>query len=196
MQTAPVTEVWMNRFAECARFLLYGIGTAHKAEMLALYDRMTEEQRQSPTGRRIDACLNPVATVGVGDRMADGDLYDIDGDVHHLAEFLGKYILLEFGSKGCGGVSGGDSRIERDCGTLQRSGCSCEYQPRSRAGVEGVYCRKAVGRKPMERTCRRRYRTWESLWGKGDSAFRADRARRSDSGCMAGLRQGKPAGKK
>jgi len=102
MQTAPVTEVWMNRFAECARFLLYGIGTAHKAEMLALYDRMTEEQRQSPTGRRIDACLNPVATVGVGDRMADGDLYDIDGDVHHLAEFLGKYILLEFGSKGCG----------------------------------------------------------------------------------------------
>lgn len=102
MQTAPVTEVWMNRFAECARFLLYGIGTAHKAEMLALYDRMTEEQRQSPTGWRIDACLNPVVTVGVGDRMADGDLYDIDGDVHHLAEFLGKYILLEFGSKGCG----------------------------------------------------------------------------------------------
>lgn len=102
MQTAPVTEVWMNRFAECARFLLYGIGTAHKAEMLALYDRMTEEQRQSPMGRRIDACLNPISKVGVGDRLADGDLYDVDGKLHRLTEFLGKYILLEFGGKGCG----------------------------------------------------------------------------------------------
>ena len=59
MQTAPVTRVWLNKLAECARLLQFGIGTAHKAEMLALYDRMTEEQRQSPMGRRIDAYLNP-----------------------------------------------------------------------------------------------------------------------------------------
>ena len=46
MQTAPVTRVWLNKLAECARLLQFGIGTAHKGEMLALYDRMTEEQRQ------------------------------------------------------------------------------------------------------------------------------------------------------
>ena len=102
MQTAPVTQVWINRFAECARFLLYGIGLDHKAEMLALYDRMTEEQRQSPMGRQIGDCLHPTSKVGVGDLMADGDLYDVDGNIHHLADFLGKYILLEFGGKGCG----------------------------------------------------------------------------------------------
>lgn len=69
MQTAPVTRVWLNKLAECARLLQFGIGTAHKAEMLALYDRMTEEQRQSPMGRRIDAYLNPAPAVGAGDRL-------------------------------------------------------------------------------------------------------------------------------
>lgn len=70
--------------------------------MLALYDRMTEEQRQSPMGRRIDAYLNPAPAVGVGDRLVDGDLYDADGNLHRLAEFIGKYILLDFWSAGCG----------------------------------------------------------------------------------------------
>lgn len=102
MQTAPVTRVWLNKLAECARLLQFGIGTAHKAEMLALYDRMTEEQRQSPMGRRIDAYLNPAPAVGVGDRLVDGDLYDADGNLHRLAEFIGKYILLDFWSAGCG----------------------------------------------------------------------------------------------
>ena len=102
MQTAPVTRVWLNKLAECARLLQFGIGTAHKGEMLALYDRMTEEQRQSPMGRRIDAYLNPAPAVGAGDRLVDGDLYDADGNLHRLAEFIGKYILLDFWSAGCG----------------------------------------------------------------------------------------------
>ena len=32
----------------------------------------------------------------------DGDLYDADGNLHRLAEFIGKYILLDFWSAGCG----------------------------------------------------------------------------------------------
>lgn len=99
MQTAPVTQVWMNKLAEYARILQLGIG--HRAEILALCDRMSDAQQQSPTGRQINAYLNPVAAVSIGDRMADGDFYDVTGKVHHLVEFLGKYILLEFGGKGC-----------------------------------------------------------------------------------------------
>ena len=34
--------------------------------------------------------------------MADGVLYDPEGKEHHLAEFKGKYILLDFWSQGCG----------------------------------------------------------------------------------------------
>lgn len=99
MQTAPVTRVWMNKLAEYARLSQAGIG--RRTQIVALCDRMSDAQRRSSTGRRIDACLNPVSAVGVGDRMADGDLYDVDGKLHRLEEFSGKYILLEFGGKGC-----------------------------------------------------------------------------------------------
>ena len=194
MQTAPVTRVWLNKLAECARLLQFGIGTAHKAEMLALYDRMTEEQRQSPMGRRIDAYLNPAPAVGAGDRLGRRSVRcgwesASPGGIHREIYFA---RFLECGLRS---VRTGDSRTARDRTKVCRQGCGCEHQPRPEAGVEGVYCRKTVGRKPMERTCRRRYRAWDALWGKGNSAFRVDRSRRPDSGCMAGLRQGEPAGK-
>lgn len=38
----------------------------------------------------------------VGDDMADGDLYDLEGNLHHLSELKGKYLLLDFWSRGCG----------------------------------------------------------------------------------------------
>lgn len=34
--------------------------------------------------------------------MADTDFYDLQGQIHHLEEFKGKYILLDFWSCGCG----------------------------------------------------------------------------------------------
>ena len=34
--------------------------------------------------------------------MTDGTLYDPDGNEHHLAEFKGQYILLDFWSQTCG----------------------------------------------------------------------------------------------
>ena len=34
--------------------------------------------------------------------MADGDLYDLEGNLHHLSELKGKYLLLDFWSSGCG----------------------------------------------------------------------------------------------
>lgn len=102
LQTTPVTRVWMNKLSEYTRLLHLGIGLDHKEEMLALYDRMSEAQQHSRMGRLIDAYLRPVLTVGVGDAMADGDLYDVDGNRHRLSEFAGKYILVDFWSQGCG----------------------------------------------------------------------------------------------
>ena len=40
--------------------------------------------------------------MNVGDQMVDGDLYDVKGNLHHLSEFKGKYIMLDFWSQGCG----------------------------------------------------------------------------------------------
>ena len=46
--------------------------------------------------------LFPPQVVEVGDEMADADLYDLEGNVHRLADFKGKYIMLDFWSRGCG----------------------------------------------------------------------------------------------
>ena len=42
-----------------------------------------------------------VEPVKVGDHMVDGTLYDTEGNTHHLSEFKGKYILLDFWNLGC-----------------------------------------------------------------------------------------------
>lgn len=34
--------------------------------------------------------------------MADAELVDPDGETHRLSEYLGKYVLLDFWSFGCG----------------------------------------------------------------------------------------------
>ena len=44
----------------------------------------------------------PEQVVNEGDTMVDGDLYDLEGNLHRLSEFKGKYILLDFWDRGCG----------------------------------------------------------------------------------------------
>ena len=41
--------------------------------------------------------------VKVGDQMKDFTLFDREGNKHQLCEFKGKYTILEFTSRGCGG---------------------------------------------------------------------------------------------
>ena len=46
--------------------------------------------------------LHPPAKVRTGDRMADAELVDSNGETHRFSEYLGKYVLLDFWSFGCG----------------------------------------------------------------------------------------------
>jgi len=68
----------------------------------ALYGRMSEENKTTPLGYRITSYLFPPPVVGVGDDFADADLIEIDGNTKHISDFLGKYLLLDFWSVGCG----------------------------------------------------------------------------------------------
>ena len=45
--------------------------------------------------------IDPVSA-DIGDDMVDADLIDRDGNIRHLSEFKGKYILLDFWNRGCG----------------------------------------------------------------------------------------------
>ena len=40
-------------------------------------------------------------TVAVGDALVDADLYDLAGGVHHLSDYRGKYVLLDFWARSC-----------------------------------------------------------------------------------------------
>lgn len=70
-------------------------------EIKALYARMPEADKATETGKNITEFMYLEGKVNVGDPMADGDLYDPEGNLHHLSEFKGKYILLDFWGRNC-----------------------------------------------------------------------------------------------
>ena len=73
-----------------------------REKALELYGRMSEEDRNSLTGYPITADLFPPDVVEVGDNFTDVDLLDADGNTKRLADYSGKYLLLDFWSRGCG----------------------------------------------------------------------------------------------
>jgi len=73
-----------------------------RKKALKLYDKMSEEDKNTLYGARITSNLFPPTTVGVGDDMADSVFFDINGNTKRLSDFSGKYLLLDFWSSGCG----------------------------------------------------------------------------------------------
>lgn len=102
MKESPVTTVWLDRYQNYAGYLQWNKKFGHEDLIRSLYDRMPEADRATAAGQLIAAYLNLPEVVSVGDQMVDGDLYDVKGNLHHLSEFKGKYILLDFWSQGCG----------------------------------------------------------------------------------------------
>ena len=102
MKEAPVTAVWLDRYATYVTFLQWNKSFGHEDLIRSLYDRMSDADRATEEGQLITAYLNLPEVVNVGDQMVDGDLYDMKGNLHHLSEFKGKYIMLDFWSQGCG----------------------------------------------------------------------------------------------
>ena len=102
MKELPISNVWMEKLLRLSMSLKYNPKFTNKEKILALYDRLNEEQKASIEGQEIRVNLFPPKTVKEGDDMADADLFDLDGKVHHLADFKGKYMLLDFWSSGCG----------------------------------------------------------------------------------------------
>lgn len=74
----------------------------YKEDVIALYNKLSDNDKQTAIGKEITVNLYPPVTVKEGDEMADADLYDLEGKIHHLAEYKGKYLLIDFWSRGCG----------------------------------------------------------------------------------------------
>lgn len=102
LKDAPMSPIWLNKYRMHATRLLFDKESFDIPQIKSLYSRLSEADKQTELGQEITEYMNLDTEVNVGDDMVDGDLYDLDGNLRHLAEFKGQYILLDFWSRGCG----------------------------------------------------------------------------------------------
>lgn len=72
-----------------------------KEELVAAYQKLPDDQKNSLPGEFIECALNPATPLQPGDEMPDAILYDLDSNVHRLSDYKGKYMLLEFWRQAC-----------------------------------------------------------------------------------------------
>ena len=102
-ESIPVDEYWMEEFANSCTSRINYEGTEYSTypKLTELYNRLSDADKATPIGKRITLDLFGKAP-DVGDKITDYDLYDADGNVHHLSEFQGKWMLLDFSTYYCG----------------------------------------------------------------------------------------------
>ena len=101
MQTTPYSEVWLTRFQKLAFWSKEAEGHPYRKELLAIYELWPQPRKESPLGKFFQRKFFLPGMVWTGDEMADADLLDTLGRVHRLADYKGKYLLLDFWSIGC-----------------------------------------------------------------------------------------------
>ena len=102
MKKTEADAIWMDKLRGLALSVKYTKDYPYKEEAIALYNSLTEEQKQHRLAQEAYVMLFPPQHVEVGKEMADTDLFDLQGNKHHLADLKGKYILIDFWSSGCG----------------------------------------------------------------------------------------------
>ena len=102
MKKSEVDAIWMDKLRGLAMNVKYYKDYPYKEDIIALYNSLTEEQKQTELAQEAYVMLFPPQHVEVGKEMADTDLLDLQGNKHHLAELKGKHILIDFWSSGCG----------------------------------------------------------------------------------------------
>ena len=98
IDTLPINEYWLDEFASLTAV---GPNSPNYPKMTELYNRLSDADKATPVGKHIALDLFGKAPA-VGDKVIDYDLYDVDGNLHHLSEFQGKWLLVEFGAYFCG----------------------------------------------------------------------------------------------
>ncbi len=102
MGSAPIDEVWLDEFSYFAENVYRHPDSELRETVMAIFGRLTPEQLETETGQKINDYLTMESILNEGDKMTDGTLYDLQGNAHTLGELAGKYILLDFWSRGCG----------------------------------------------------------------------------------------------
>ncbi|MCQ2975260.1 MAG: TlpA family protein disulfide reductase [Bacteroidales bacterium] len=68
----------------------------------SVYNKLTDEQKETATGRKINKMLGNNTILNIGDKITNATIYDFDGNKHQLYDLLTKPLLIDFWSVGCG----------------------------------------------------------------------------------------------
>ena len=101
LKEMPISLIWMETYADLLKLLTFGEYDSIAEEIRDLYKKLSESDKQTELGKICTEYMNLPTPIAEGDTMVDGDLFDVNGNLHHLSEFKGKYILLDFWSRGC-----------------------------------------------------------------------------------------------
>ena len=97
---SPIWLGLLERYASSIKYMK--LQESYTGKLKNMYEGMSDELKNSETGQSIYINLFPPAIVKEGDDMADTDMWNVAGELQHLADYKGKYLLLDFWSAGCG----------------------------------------------------------------------------------------------
>lgn len=103
LRKLPVNASWLAKAEQLARSheFYQKYPDSYTDELKSLFNSLDEHVKTSEAGKKIEILLYPPETAKRGDTVPDGTFYDLAGNVHHLADFRGKWLLLDFWSRGC-----------------------------------------------------------------------------------------------
>ena len=91
----------LNRLNSLARYVASG-KKEYREAVLRLYERLSDEQKTSRYGMEALNYLSPVKTLSVGSSVPSYDYVDGNDKTVRISNFAGKWILMDFWSRGCG----------------------------------------------------------------------------------------------
>ena len=101
MRKSKVDEIWLEMYNTNAIMASKIKNFPYTEELRQLYNHLTEEQKANRWIQEAHAALFASQQAEKNEKVADGELFDLDGNIHTLSELQGKYILLDFWGKGC-----------------------------------------------------------------------------------------------
>ena len=101
MKELPVTDFWIDQLNTIIYF------ASNRREMLEelikeLYLKHSDKIDRKPDGKAVREWVYPYPKAELGKPCVDSDLFDVNGKKHRLADFRGKYVLLDFWANYCG----------------------------------------------------------------------------------------------
>ena len=101
LQTEDIGAFALEQLLRASQGVSYGMIDAREV-LLGVYERLSDEQKATDEGMQTINFLNPAKKVQAGAPLPSYDYIDKDGRTVHLSDMKGKWILMDFWSRGCG----------------------------------------------------------------------------------------------